>query len=1015
MLKKICLTLTFALLSVAAVFIVGCHKHSYAPSLTVAPTCSEQGYTLYTCDCGKKYKDDFTEKTEHTPVTDQAVAPTCTSTGLTEGSHCGVCSAVIVEQQTVKKTEHTPVIDQAVAPTCTSTGLTEGSHCGICGAVIVEQQTVKKTEHTPVVDQAVAPTCTSTGLTEGSHCGVCSAVIVEQQTVKKTEHTPVTDQAVAPTCISTGLTEGSHCGKCGCSVVVQSVIEKTAHNYGSAHVVLRATCTEDGIKNYECTVCRGIISSPIPAHGHRYSYAESGEQAGVCAECNSRIRLIPRDGNSVYGYYDFFFKSDGAQLQTLYNRIYTICESFADSEEDVASDADGDYLIDYASLQGLDITTDQAVSVWKVFLLENPAYYWLSNSTYVTDEGVHISTVSDYAQYSDRLKYNADVAEMADECGIRIGFGKSQLQTVFAIHDYILGKIDYAYDGDGQPEESIWAHNLIGVASKGAGVCESYAKSFAYLCALNGIENIFVAGSRDSHAWNLVRIDGVWYGADLTRDDGSDTEYLYTGLSRSELNSYTADSSDAYGIDYLYDLPPVSQKRITLVNLYKNGGYVGMFVDADAALEQMNDKTAEYTVECYNYYTGIFITVKHTIGTERLPEISKLIFKGQKRYISDTVYFNSTVFIDSARLNCDLQFEDIDVRLNRLDLNGYTLYLAGDNYITGNNSSAEVYGENSSIINSGSSTLYGNYTVETLQNLRGEIQISASGKIKNLITHNSVRFYGNAENSIVIDNLYCKDSVSSLWIKKQSVTVGNIFKDADVDSYDYITIIVEFIEDEHPRFTVTGDSQVALHLEYFGQRTTISGFDPETGEIHKYYKNPFDVDVPFFNVSQSVYERGVEVYFIKHGKSCNKTRLFYRAENGDLLMREYSTENGFRIFENSVVDYYGSEKSVVLPDGVTAFDYDVFSENEDITSVRICEGVTELGHSSFFYCDSLESVSIPRTVTVIGDYCFYGSDNLKDIYFGGTFEEWKAIKKGYNLKNTGIIIAVHCTDGVTAL
>ena len=123
-------------------------------------------------------------------------------------------------------------------------------------------------------------------------------------------------------------------------------------------------------------------------------------------------------------------------------------------------------------------------------------------------------------------------------------------------------------------------------------------------------------------------------------------------------------------------------------------------------------------------------------------EISKLIFKGQKRYISDTVYFNSTVFIDSARLNCDLQFEDINVRLNRLDLNGYTLYLAGDNYITGNNSSAEVYGENSSIINSGSSTLYGNYTVETLQNLRGEIQISASGKIKNLIIYNSVRFYG---------------------------------------------------------------------------------------------------------------------------------------------------------------------------------------------------------------------------------------------------------------------------------
>lgn len=37
----------------------------------------------------------------HTEVVDKAVEPTCTKTGLTEGKHCSVCSAVLVEQKVV--------------------------------------------------------------------------------------------------------------------------------------------------------------------------------------------------------------------------------------------------------------------------------------------------------------------------------------------------------------------------------------------------------------------------------------------------------------------------------------------------------------------------------------------------------------------------------------------------------------------------------------------------------------------------------------------------------------------------------------------------------------------------------------------------------------------------------------------------------------------------------------------------------------------------------------------------
>ena len=101
----------------------------------------------------------------HNVVTDAAVAPNCTETGLTEGSHCSGCNEVLVAQSVIDALGHKVVVDGAVAPTCPSSGLTEGSHCSVCGEVFVAQTVIPPLGYHVYEVTVTVPTCTDGGYT----------------------------------------------------------------------------------------------------------------------------------------------------------------------------------------------------------------------------------------------------------------------------------------------------------------------------------------------------------------------------------------------------------------------------------------------------------------------------------------------------------------------------------------------------------------------------------------------------------------------------------------------------------------------------------------------------------------------------------------------------------------------------------------------------------------------------------------------------------------------------------
>ena len=93
-----------------------------------------------------------TPKCSHDMEATSAKSATCTEDGNIAYWYCLVCEKyfsdaagkeeIMLADTIVEKSGHTPVVDPAVAPTYESTGLTEGSHCLVCSEVLVKQEMI---------------------------------------------------------------------------------------------------------------------------------------------------------------------------------------------------------------------------------------------------------------------------------------------------------------------------------------------------------------------------------------------------------------------------------------------------------------------------------------------------------------------------------------------------------------------------------------------------------------------------------------------------------------------------------------------------------------------------------------------------------------------------------------------------------------------------------------------------------------------------------------------------------
>ena len=97
-----------------------------------------------------------------------------------------------------------------------------------------------------------------------------------------------------------------------------------------------------------------------------------------------------------------------------------------------------------------------------------------------------------------------------------------------------------------------------------------------------------------------------------------------------------------------------------------------------------------------------------------------------------------------------------------------------------------------------------------------------------------------------------------------------------------------------------------------------------------------------------------------------------------------SNANEF-IIENGILEKYtGTEKEVIIPEGITEIGVSAFYENMKVERITLPESVTAIGRSAFELCRKLESINLPKGLTQIGDQAFRLCRKLKSIEIPGS-------------------------------
>ncbi|OUP86200.1 hypothetical protein B5F07_02600 [Lachnoclostridium sp. An169] len=276
-------------------------EHEYISHVT-EPTCTEKGYTTYTCSqCNDSYTDNYTDALGHDYVMTITKNPTADESGEMKYT-CSRCNDSYTE--VIPALGHT--WDKGVVTkeaTCTETGIKTYT-CTDPGCKKTYTEVIAALGHTagePVRENETAATCTKTGAYDSVvYCTVCGEELQRTtEIIDRIDHTAseaVRENEETATCTKAGSYDSVvYCSVCGRELSRETVeVPVLEHEYKSS--VTKPTCTEKGYTTYICSHCGdSYTDNYTDALGHTYV-------DGVCTLCGTKepVEHVHSYGDPVF-------------------------------------------------------------------------------------------------------------------------------------------------------------------------------------------------------------------------------------------------------------------------------------------------------------------------------------------------------------------------------------------------------------------------------------------------------------------------------------------------------------------------------------------------------------------------------------------------------------------------------------------------------------------------------------------------------------------------------------------
>ncbi|MGN0367817.1 MAG: transglutaminase domain-containing protein [Wujia sp.] len=260
---------------------------------------------------------------------------------------------------------------------------------------------------------------------------------------------------------------------------------------------------------------------------------ERGTETAEYTITNHRVldatpSAVFRNDWSVYSD-QYCYNNMTPKQQEIYSTVYAQCVRYINYQLDateISSLLGTRYCIGPITYEG--ITLQEVIDVIYTFIYQNPQFYFLQNSVIHNSTSFYLVVFDSMANGATRSQISKSMFTKVDTMVSMVQAKTTALDKALMAHDLVCANVLYV---EGTYDQSLYSAVLLGKT-----VCAGYTKLFSVLANAAGLDCVGITSN--SHAWNRILLNGMWYNVDTTWDDRDDLDgcvRTYFGTSDAAL------------------------------------------------------------------------------------------------------------------------------------------------------------------------------------------------------------------------------------------------------------------------------------------------------------------------------------------------------------------------------------------------------------------------------------------------------------------------------------------------